>query len=245
MLVTAACGTVHGLHSSLLLKIGSLSLVPANSTSAGSFVAGAGPCLSFPKITVLWLRQGPSRGRTPFKKDNKHPRLRQSHKGLMWVLSYYHRPTASEVFREEGNQAESGIRITRPSERKDGAWQDRLGRLGSRRLLCPGDRSAATPAPARQTAGSLLRAGRILFFRYYIHTQQMVTMVMMHFEQMFNFSQDKCSIALLLLLFPAQGCVCVREGEREREREEGKGEGGREGQGGGSQGERREREMLP
>lgn len=23
------------------------------------FVAGAGPCLSFPKITVLWLRQGP------------------------------------------------------------------------------------------------------------------------------------------------------------------------------------------
>ena len=87
-----------------------------------------------------------------------------------------------------------------------------------------GDRSAATPAPARQTAGSLPRAGRILFFRYYIHTQQMVTMVMMHFEQMFNFSQDKCSIAFIIPFFLPKG-VC-------------EGSGGGEGWEGGSQGER-------
>ena len=100
-----------------------------------------------------------------------------------------------------------------------------------------GDRAAATPAPARQTAGPLPQAGRILFFRYYIHTQQMVTMVMMHFEQMFNFSQDKCSIAFIIPspFFLPKGvvcvcvcvCVCVRERERERERERAGGGKGR------------------
>ena len=92
-----------------------------------------------------------------------------------------------------------------------------------------GSHLAATPAMAKQTACSLSHAGIILFSRYYIHTQQMVTMVMMHFEQMFNSSQGKCSIAFIILslsFFPAQGvCVC----ERERERKEGKGEGRKEG----------------
>ena len=48
----------------------------------------------------------------------------------------------------------------------------------------------------------------------------MVTMVMMHFEQMFNFSQDKCSIAFIIPspFFLPKGVVCVCVCERERER---------------------------
>ena len=81
----------------------------------------------------------------------------------------------------------------------------------------------------------------------------MVTMVMMHFEQMFNFSQDKCSIAFIIPspFFLPKGVVCVcvcvcereREGrERERERErEGRGREGKEV----ARESGREREMLP
>ena len=68
----------------------------------------------------------------------------------------------------------------------------------------------------------------------------MVTMVMMHFEQMFNFSQDKCSIAFIIPspFFLPKGvvCVCVRERKREGRGREGK-EVARESG--------REREMLP
>lgn len=67
----------------------------------------------------------------------------------------------------------------------------------------------------------------------------MVTMVMMHFEQMFNFSQDKCSIAFIIpspFFLPKGVCVC--ETERDREREGGRKEREREGREGGSLGER-------
>lgn len=76
-----------------------------------------------------------------------------------------------------------------------------------------GTYSGATPATAKWTACSLLCVGIILFSRYYSDTQQMVTMVMIHFEQMFNSSRGKCSTTFIILsfpFFPARGvCVCV------------------------------------
>lgn len=64
---------------------------------------------------------------------------------------------------------------------------------------------------------------------------------------MFNFSQDKCSIAFIIASFflPKGVCVCVREGERAREcRKEREREGGRDREEVARE-RGREREMLP
>lgn len=64
------------------------------------------------------------------------------------------------------------------------------------------------------------------------------------FEQMFNFSQDKCSIAFIIASFSCPR-VCVCEGGERAKREEGKGEGGRGDREEVARERGREREMLP
>lgn len=94
MLVTGACGDDHGctltpaknrLAFSGFLQIPHLQEVFLLLVLALAFL--------FRRLLFFGSARGPLPKENAIQKDNKHPRLEQSHKASMWVLSYYHRPS--------------------------------------------------------------------------------------------------------------------------------------------------------